>query len=150
MTFVRKFSGKTERDPDRNDRIVCCYTCPEHGEFDAEVQRNENGEAPDEIECTAVVDTPPILQTDGWLKGRHAVFRGYCSLPSTWTPSPVGCRVRRVEAVKGKWEKPERPTYLDTRELAEGMDIEEFEAKRAAIWDEKRKQDVMNIKKGFE
>ncbi len=129
MTFVRKFSG------DRTSPIIAVYTCPEHGEFDAEVARDENGEAPDTTWCGAVLDAPR---------------EGVCMRPSTWTPSPsVGCRIRRIEVVRGGWERPERKTYLDTRRLGEGQDIEEFRAERKKIWDEKRKQDVMDYKKGF-
>lgn len=129
MTFVRKFSG------DRTSPIVAVYTCPEHGEFDAVVQRDENGEAPDEIQC-----------------GAEQSFNGpepWCERLATWTPSPVAARVRRIEAVKGKWDRPERKTFLDTRELGEGMDIDEWRAKRAAIWEERRQEDVMNYKKGL-
>ena len=53
--------------------------------------------------------------------------------------------MRRVEVVRGKYEKPERPTYLDTRKLGEGQDIEEFRAERARIWDEKRRADVKDL-----
>ena len=137
MTFIRKHSG------DREKPIVCAYTCPRCGEFDAEVKRDENGEAPDVIECGNLIES--VEHDDG----NHTI--AVCLGVAAWTPSPtVGCRVRRIEVVKGKWEKPERKTYLDTRELGEGMDIDEFRAKRAAIWEEKRQQDVMAVKKGFE
>lgn len=72
-----------------------------------------------------------------------------CNRSASWTPSPIACHMPRVTAVRGKWEKPERPTYLDTRELAEGMDLDEFQAKRAAVWERKRQEDVMAVKKGF-
>lgn len=134
MTFVRKFNGKTER-PDNNDRIVAVYTCPEHGEFDAEVQRDANGEAPDSVPCPEIITMTSKTHD--------------CRCESYWTPSSVACRVRRVEAVKGRWEKPERETFLDTRDLAEGMDVEDWQAKRAAIWEKKRQEDVMAVKKGF-
>lgn len=117
MTFIRKFSG------DRTAPIVCVYTCPEHGEFDAVVERDENGEAPDAIECpNAMLYGMPIV----------------CAHLATWTPSPIVGRVRRVEVVRGKWERPEHKTYLDTRDLGEGQDPEEFQAKRDKIWDEER------------
>lgn len=134
MTFVRKFSG------DRTAPIVAVYTCPEHGEFDATVERDENGEAPDVEPCPFPVYQPGDCCED------HCAL---CYKPATWTPSPVASRVRRVEAVKGTWEKPERPTYLDTRELGEGMDDDEFRAKRAAVWERKRQEDVMAVKKDF-
>lgn len=138
MPFVRKHSG------DSTKPIVAVYTCPEHGEFDAEVQRDANGEAPDEIECPC-----EVVSQGGSALLHGGIAHDQCCRSATWTPSPISCRVRRIEAVKGKWEKPERKTYLDTRELAEGMDPEDFQAKRRAIWEEKRQQDVMAVKKGF-
>lgn len=130
MTFVRKFSG------DRTAPIVAVYSCPEHGEFDATVDRDANGEAPDTVVCCAGL----VL-----LAGNSHIC---CELLATWTPSPVAARVRRFEVVRGKWEKPSRPTYLDTRELGEGMEMEEFQEKRKAIWERKRQEDVMAVKRG--
>lgn len=138
MTFIRKFNGKTER-PNHSNRIVAVYTCPEHGEFDAEVQRDGRGEAPDVIACMVQLS----------FDTRDPSIRpGYCGLLCSWTPSPVAGRVRRIEAIKGKWEKPERETFLDTRDLAEGMDVEDWQAKRKKVWDRKREEDVMKIKRG--
>ena len=51
--------------------------------------------------------------------------------------APFG-KVRLVEAVRGKWEKPERKTYLDTRKLGEGQSLEEFQAKRRKMWRDER------------
>lgn len=141
MTFARKYSG------DRTKPIVATYTCPEHGGFDAEVQRNENGEAPDVAECQ--------VPDDCWGCGGQnctscEVCCGKCVAPchreSPWTPSStVGCRVRRVEVVRGRWEKPERKTYLDTRKLGEGQDIEEFQAERKKIWNDERHRKVKEL-----
>ena len=133
MTFIRKFSG------DRTAPIIAVYMCPKHGEFTAEVMRNEGGEAPDSITC----------RIEGSVTQGDVTFRGGCTRMAAWTPTPVACRVRRVEAVKGKWETPARDTYLDTRELGEGMDTDEWQAKRAAVWERKRQEDVMAVKKGF-
>jgi hypothetical protein len=126
MTFVRKFNGKTEQP--NNEPIVAVYTCPEHGAFDCEVRRNEIGEAPDVITCDE-------LEEDGCR----------CELEATWTPSAVSCRVRRVEVVRGKWEKPERNTYLDTRKLGEGQDPAEFQAERKKMWREKRMRELKDL-----
>jgi hypothetical protein len=139
MTYTVKHRG------DRTATIVCVYTCEVHGEMEVEVQRDENGSAPDTTKCRVLVDSPPHEHHDG----RTYVFRGYCDRPSTWTPQPITCRVKRFEVVRGGWEKPERKTFLDTRELGEGQSMEEFQKKRKAVWDEKRKRDVMEIKKGF-
>ncbi|HSN28790.1 MAG TPA: hypothetical protein VLT45_21030 [Kofleriaceae bacterium] len=135
--FVRKFNGKTERTADPSP-LVACYTCPEHGEFDVKVLRDERGEAPDVIACSLMltVDCEALGVT--------------CELPATWTPSPtVACRVRRVEVVRGKWEAPERPTYLDTRKLGEGQSMEEFRAERKKVWERKRLEDLKRFKDGL-
>ena len=110
MTFVVRSSG------DRSATIVCVYTCPRHGEFDAEVNRDESGSAPDFADCGSLG----------------------CQLKATWTPVAISCRVRRVEVVRGKYEKPERKTYLDTTDLGEGQSDEEFRAQRRKIWREHR------------
>jgi hypothetical protein len=149
MTFVRKFSG------DRTAPIVAVYTCPEHGEFDATVERDENGEAPDEIECPIEVSEEQArshasaMMRGAWCHAHSATAQlpsfaellasaRTCLLPATWTPSPVAGRVRRVEVTRGKYEKPERKTYLDTRKLGEGQPLEEFQAERRKIWRDER------------
>jgi hypothetical protein len=131
MTYVSKFRSA-------GGRVVAVYTCPVHGEFDLEVEREPNGDAPDSIQCPWPIDDNSSEEAPPMACQR-----------ATWTPTPVTCRVRRIEAVKGKWERPERKTYLDTRELGEGMSMEEFQAKRKAVWEEKRKADVMAVKRGF-
>lgn len=140
MTFVRKFNGK-EAAP--NEPIVAVYTCPLHGEFDAKVRRLENGEAPDSIQCGDDVEAGTTTHP---LTGGPAIVFERCELEAAWTPSPtVACRVRRIEVVRGKWEKPERKTYLDTRKLGEGQDIEEFQAERKNVWTEQRRRRVKEL-----
>jgi hypothetical protein len=128
MTWTVKHRGDTSRP------TTAVYTCPEHGEFDATVERDENGEAPDVIGCR---------ELEYGVGGDMDC--GECGRPSTWTPTPIACSVRRVEVVRGKYEKPERKTFLDTRKLGEGQDIEEFRAERAKVWDEKRQRDVKEL-----
>ncbi len=57
-----------------------------------------------------------------------------CSKPAPIADSPVMGRVRLIEAVKGRWEKPAKATYLDTRDLGEGQDVDDFRAKRRKLW----------------
>ncbi len=61
-----------------------------------------------------------------------------CSKPAPIADSPVMGRVRLIEAVKGRWEKPERKTWLDTRNLGEGQSAEEFRAERKKVWRDHR------------
>jgi hypothetical protein len=49
---------------------------------------------------------------------------------------------QRFEVVRGKYEKPERKTWLDTRKLGEGQDIEEFRDERKKIRDEQRWREI--------
>jgi hypothetical protein len=141
VTYVSKFRPA-------GGRIVACYTCPEHGEMDVEVERDANGEAPDSIVCGEEVVLGMVPHP---LTGEPCRQRRWenCEQIAVWTPTPIPGRVRRIEVSRGKWEKPERSTYLDTRELGEGQSMEEFQKKRKAVWDEKRKAEVMEIKKGF-
>lgn len=135
MSYIRKFNGRTEEP--NNTPIIGTYTCPEHGEFDCEVRRDARGEAPDVIEC------PVVYQL---FEGSPEFGMVHCRLESRWTPSPsIACRVRRVEVVRGKWEKPERKTFLDTRELGEGQSMEEFRAKREKVWEERRREDIKEM-----
>lgn len=146
MTFIVKHRGDTTRP------LLCTYTCPEHGEFDAEVERDADGNAPDVIPCpepvgwSGVADRPAgTFGPDD--PGAPGVPIGIdeCALISTWTPSPIGCRVRRVEVVRGGWEKPERPTYLNTQKLGEGQDPAEFRAERKKVWAEERRKQVKEL-----
>lgn len=115
MTFTIRIRGDSTRP------VLAVYTCEEHGPFDAEVQREPNGDTPDEVPCVE------------------------CSAPATWTPSAVMGKVKAWEVVRGKYEKPERPTYLDTRELGEGQSYDDFKAKRAKVWDEKRWRETKEL-----
>ena len=83
MAFIVKSRG------DRSATIVCVYTCPTHGEFDAEVSRDETGSAPDEVKCMQW-----LAQAQPEVVG-HEHPTTYCGQWATWTPSPVPGRVRR-------------------------------------------------------
>lgn len=96
------------------------YLCPEHGVFEATVERPP----PDDRPC------PECGATSPW----------------TITSAPLG-KVRAVEVVRGKWEKPEKKTYLDTRELGEGMELDEWREKRKAIRDEQRWRETKELLK---
>jgi hypothetical protein len=128
MTYVTKFRSSS-------GTITAVYTCPEHGEFDATLERLDNGDAPDFAECPHEVPAGDV----------HVEWVPW-GLPGTWTPSAaIGCRVRRVEVVRGGWEKPERKTYLDTRKLGEGQDVGEFQAERKKVWAEQRRKRVKEL-----
>ena len=68
-----------------------------------------------------------------------------CDGPASWQPAAVLGRVKRDEVVRGKYEKPERKTWLDTRELGEGMPLSEWKEKRRKIRDEQRWKEVKGM-----
>lgn len=91
------------------------YLCPACGRFERDVPRES---VPDVVLCED------------------------CGAVSPWSPSVVTCRVRMVEATRGKSEAKPTATTLDTRALAEGMPMQEWRAKRAAMREEKRRKRV--------
>jgi hypothetical protein len=133
MTFIIRIRG------DNTKPIVAVYTCPVHGEFDALVQREANGDAPDETKCMRWLDQEETEASGHAWSGYSQL---YCGKYAAWTPSPIAGRVKRFEVVRGKYEKPERKTWLDTRKLGEGQDIEEFRDERKKIRDEQRWREI--------
>lgn len=100
---------------DVSSPILAEYLCPKHGVFEELVARP----SPDYMPC------PDCNEISPW----------------TITTPPLG-KVRAVEVERGGWQKPENPGWLDTRELGEGMPLEEWKAKRAKIRDEQRRKDL--------
>ncbi len=98
------------------------YHCDACGRFELSVERI-NGEAPDAQPCPG------------------------CGLVAMWCISAPLARVNPIEAVKGKWTKPERSTYTDTRNVGEGQALYDWREDRAKVWEEKRKADVMKFAK---
>jgi hypothetical protein len=127
MTFTVRIRGANAQP------MICVYTCIEHGEFDAEVMRDEQGNSPDFAPCPV----PLNVIIDG--------VRARCEMPSPWTPTPVFGKVKSWEVVRGNWERPERKTFTDTRDLGEGMSYDEWKKKRAKVWEERRQQEVREL-----
>ncbi len=132
MTFIRKY-----RSEGRTKTIAAEYECPEHGRFELDVERNDAGDAPDVIPCPCAA---PQCVDEGC---EHPYT---CGQPAEWRISSPMTRVRKIEAVsKGKSEKPEFKTWTDTRNIGEGQPLYEWREDREKIWEEKRKQDVVNF-----
>jgi hypothetical protein len=115
----------------RSDRpIVAEYLCPVHGRFELTVERDANGDPPASSECPV----RPSRVVPRWVGSDEP-----CGAASPYAISaPGAARVKAFEVVRGGWEKPERPTYFDTRKLGEGQPLEEFRAERAKVWEERR------------
>lgn len=116
MTWTIKIRGTTDRP------IAAEYLCPVHGRFAVTVDRDANGDAPSLEACPED-----------------------CGAASPYAVSAPRVGVRRVEAVKGGWEKPARKTFLDTRNLGEGQDIDEWREDRARIRDQQRRDSLKEL-----
>ncbi len=85
------------------------YLCDAHGIFEAVVERPE----PDAIACPE------------------------CGAASIWTISGApGLRFQRGAVRQGKAEPPPHQYACDTRDLGEGMPLDEWKAKRAKMWND--------------
>jgi hypothetical protein len=127
VTFVVKVRGSPPCT------AIADYECPVHGRFELTVPRDPNGDPPSVVVCLVPADVQP---ENGFSPcGHRAEYR--ISAPLV--------RVRRVEAVKGAWQKPERKTFTDTRNLGEGQPLHEWKEDRARVWEEKRKEDVVRF-----
>lgn len=79
------------------------------------------------ISAVAPRDVDGILCPDG------------CGRIAVWVMSaPASIGVRIAEVVRGGVARQERPEWLSTRELAEGMSMQEWRAKRDKVQEEKR------------
>jgi hypothetical protein len=93
------------------------YLCDSHGRFSALVDRD----GPDWHACPT------------------------CSTPSIWVISAPMGRVRLAEVERGGVSKPDSPMYLDTRELGEGMGMDEWRAKRDKLYEDRRHQESKDL-----
>jgi hypothetical protein len=115
--------------------ILSDFTCPEHGRFEA-LAESDAESAP----C-------PFVTEEGgrWDEGRGEDQDRICEEPSPWTPTPIRCRVRIGEVERGGVDKPASPMFLDTRELGEGMPMEEWRAKRDKVYEERRHKEAKDF-----
>lgn len=118
MTWQIKIRGVADRP------IAAEYQCPAHGRFGLTVDREANGDAPSSALCPS------------------------CGQPSPYVISAPRVGVRRVEVERGGWQKPERKTWLDTRNLGEGQDIDDFRADRERIRDDERRRSLKELLDG--
>jgi hypothetical protein len=110
--------------------ILSDFTCPEHGRFEALADSDAEFAC-----CTAPIAKCTCMHPDDRC-GADCVTE--CGIVGAWSPSPVHGRVRTAEVERGGVDKPDSPMFLDTRELGEGMPMEEFRAKRDKMYEERR------------
>ena len=110
MTFVVKTRGA-------GGLVVAEYECPAHGRFESTVQRDANGDAPEETMCREDVGGEPC--------GERAEWRISAPAQRVWS-------VPAYAASRGGDMKERPPGMLDTRPLAEGMPYSEWRKKQDA------------------
>jgi hypothetical protein len=115
--------------------ILADFTCPEHGRFEAF--------APSDAESCPCPELLPPWEDHG--PAGDLGDGGICQADSPWSPSPVRGRVRTAEVERGGVDKPASPMYLDTRELGEGMPMEEWRAKRDKMYEERRHKEAKEV-----
>lgn len=72
-----------------------------------------------------------------------------CGLTSPFAISAPGyCKVKNVEAVRGGYQKAERPTWTDTTNLGEGQDPDDWWDDRAKVWDRQRESEIKELSNG--
>lgn len=145
MTWQIKIRGVADRP------IAAEYQCPTHGRFGLTVDRDANGDAPEQQRCPHRL--ADLLMVGDEEFSVHAYLQmpehtTHCGRPSPYVISAPRVAVRRVEVERGGWQKPERKTWLDTRNLGEGQDVDDFRADRERIRDDERRRSLKELLDG--
>lgn len=59
--------------------------------------------------------------------------------------APGIARVRKVEAHRGGYQKPEHETWTNTENLGEGQDLDDWKDDRAKVWERERERQAMEM-----
>jgi hypothetical protein len=129
MAFTIKLRGAS------SGTIQHEYLCPVHGRFTADVPR---ADVPDEVFC-------PARYTDGKSWG-PAQKVNTCGLTSPWSPSSIATKISTIGFSRGKAEEAPTKHALTTRDLADGMPMNEWRAKRAKLREERRRKRVREMR----
>lgn len=120
--------------------ILTHYECPEHGLFEATVQRDESGDPPAEVPC-------PEEERDQWPDCRGERRVNVCGLTAEWRPTAPAIKpCYGYAAVRGK-DEDRPPGMLDTRMLGEGASYKEWRAVQDKARQERRHKKL--IEKGL-
>lgn len=110
--------------------VTADYECPEHGRFEATVPRDTNGDPPDDVPC------PVVEQRGGGVFVPLPLTIGVvCQQRSPYVMSAPGhVKVKAGEVVRGKSDaRPPEHNVMDTSLIADGMPLDEFKRRRAAV-----------------
>lgn len=138
---------KHKRSP--GSLIVAEYLCPVHGRFEREVERDANGDPPEELPCPHAGEAarcpcgaPLIFGVCSSLGCFREPRPVYCGLTAPHVISaPARCRVQRVTAARRGKDPEPPPGAMDWQALAyDEMSPEEWEAKE-------RKRDFEDVRR---
>jgi hypothetical protein len=119
--------------------IAAEYFCPLHGRFAVDVSRDENGDPPTAMACPERVG--PVFATEEF--GEIASSCGESAIHVISAPGTA--RVRRVEAHRGGYQRPEFETWTNTENLGEGQDLDDWKEDRAKVWQREREREAMEL-----
>lgn len=123
--------------------IAAEYECPVHGRFAVDVPRDANGDPPGDAPCP--MENPAWAVVNG-VKVGHEDEGDVCERRSRFVISAPGvARVRKVEAIRGSYQRPERETWTDTTSLGEGQDLDDWKADRAKVWERENERQAMEL-----
>lgn len=126
--------------------VTADYECPVHGRFTAIVPRDTSGDPPPTMRCEEIDEIchdcaePPCSDCGAvhWQCDEMAPFV---------MSAPGHVKVRAGEVVRGRSaERPADRYVMDTRPLADGMPLEEFKKRRAAVH---RDESLRRVRKAF-
>lgn len=129
--------------------IAAEYLCPVHGRFAIDVPRGADGDPPAARRCPHLIAASPSFADSEF--SEHAYLQmpertSHCGRPSPHVISAPGtAKVRRVEAVRGSYAKPEFETYTNCENLGEGQDLDDWKADRAKVWEREREREAMEL-----
>lgn len=133
MAFTIKLRGAS------SGTIQHEYLCPVHGRFTADVPR---ADVPDEMPCPE----SEAVGKAAWSPGVVLQKLNRCGLTSPWSPSGIATKIPLASFNRGKADAPPTPHALTTRDLAEGMPMSEWRAKRAKLREERRRKRVKEMR----
>lgn len=123
--------------------IAAEYECPVHGRFAIDVPREANGDPPADVACP--MENPRWAVVNGAKVG-HEDEGDVCARRSPHVISRTGiAKVRKVEAIRGGYQKPEFETWTNTENLGEGQDPDDWKADRAKVWERERERESMEL-----
>lgn len=152
MTFAIKFNGRASSV---GGTMRADYECPDHGRFEALVERDLNGDPPAFKRCPAIVTVSGASGTYGGglvlmsviVDGPVSSFPASCACRSPWRVSMPAIHTQFVvSATQGKAAPKPNPGAMDTRPLAEGRK-NEYRAAREKLREERRHARVKELLK---